>query len=119
LKPKGFAGLFAGAPSVALATLGLTIFIQGTSYAATEAKSMIAGALAFFFYAALCVYLMAIRHIRAAPRRDIGLAGLGSGSGHIFLSVRGLLMLIKENLGALRKTKGSEYLVHFLCWEAR
>ena len=47
-------------------------------------------------------------------RSDIGLAGLGSGSGHIFLFVRGLLMLIKVNLGALRKTKGSEYLVRFM-----
>ncbi len=67
LKPKGFAGLFASAPSVALATLGLTIFSEGTSYAAIRAKSMIAGALAFCFYATLCVYLMAIMHIRPAP----------------------------------------------------
>jgi hypothetical protein len=84
LKPKGFAGLFAGAPSVALATLGLTIFIQGTSYAATEAKSMIAGALAFFFYAALCVYLMAIRHIRAAPAAISGLLAWAAGAAIFF-----------------------------------
>jgi hypothetical protein len=43
LKPKGFAGLFGAAPSVALATLGLTILGKGKIYAALEARSMIAG----------------------------------------------------------------------------
>ena len=33
-KPKSFAGLFGAAPSVALATLGLTIASQGKLYAA-------------------------------------------------------------------------------------
>jgi Protein of unknown function (DUF3147) len=51
LKPKSFAGLFGAAPSVALATLGLTVFANGKSYAATEARSMIVGAGAFILYA--------------------------------------------------------------------
>ncbi len=34
LKPKSFAGLFGAAPSVALATLGLTIAADGKLYAA-------------------------------------------------------------------------------------
>jgi len=50
-KPKSFAGLFGAAPSVALATLGLTVASDGPHYAATEARSMIAGAIAFFVYA--------------------------------------------------------------------
>jgi hypothetical protein len=66
LRPKGFAGLFAAAPSVALATLGLTVLTQGASYAALEARSMILGALALVIYAVGCVYLMARRHVRAA-----------------------------------------------------
>lgn len=53
-KPKSFAGLFGAAPSIALATLGLTIANEGKVYAATEANSMMAGALAFFVYAS-CV----------------------------------------------------------------
>ena len=53
LKPKSFAGLFGAAPSVALATLALTIVSDGPSYAAIEARSMIAGAAAFFVYASL------------------------------------------------------------------
>lgn len=48
--PKSFAGLFGAAPSVALATLGLTVLANGKSYAALEARSMIAGAAALFLY---------------------------------------------------------------------
>jgi hypothetical protein len=51
LKPKSFAGLFGAAPSVALATLLLTVHRQGASYAAIEARSMIEGAIAFCAYA--------------------------------------------------------------------
>jgi uncharacterized membrane protein (GlpM family) len=59
LKPKSFAGLFGAAPSVALATLILTIHSRGSDFAAAEARSMIFGAIAFFFYAcAVCRILM-------------------------------------------------------------
>lgn len=51
LNPKSFAGLFGAAPSVALATLSLTLASEGRSYAAVEAHSMIGGAIAFFVYA--------------------------------------------------------------------
>jgi uncharacterized membrane protein (GlpM family) len=51
LKPKSFAGLFGAAPSVALATLILTIHSRGLDFAAAEACSMIFGAIAFFVYA--------------------------------------------------------------------
>jgi hypothetical protein len=63
LKPKSFAGLFAAAPSIALATLGLTIHAHGKSYAATEARSMIAGAAAFCIYACVCSWLMMRRKV--------------------------------------------------------
>jgi uncharacterized membrane protein (GlpM family) len=58
LKPKSFAGLFGAAPSVALATLGLTVASEGASYAATEARSMMAGAIAFFAYASFVSWIM-------------------------------------------------------------
>ena len=58
LKPKSFAGLFGAAPSVALATLALTIATDGPSYAATESRSMIAGALAMFVYASVVLWVM-------------------------------------------------------------
>jgi hypothetical protein len=53
LRPKSFAGLFAAAPSVALATLTLTVMRKGPSYAAIEARSMIMGAVAFLLYACI------------------------------------------------------------------
>jgi hypothetical protein len=59
LKPKSFAGLFGAAPSVALATLGLTVVTEGASYASTEGRSMMAGSIAFFVYASFvsCVVM--------------------------------------------------------------
>jgi hypothetical protein len=65
LRPKGFAGLFSAAPSVALATLALTTLQEGSSYAALEARSMLLGAIAMAVYAAGCVYLLAQRHLKA------------------------------------------------------
>ena len=57
-RPKSFAGLFGAAPSVALATLALTIKDDGRVYAAIEAHSMLAGAAAFFVYAWLSMFLL-------------------------------------------------------------
>lgn len=49
--PKTFAGLFGAAPSIALATIGITVAGHGKAYAATEAHFMIFGAIAFACYA--------------------------------------------------------------------
>jgi len=57
-RPKSFAGLFGAAPSIALATLGLTISSHDASYAATEARSMTLGALAFLCYVAATTWLL-------------------------------------------------------------
>jgi len=67
LRPKGFAGLFAAAPSVALATLSLTAATRGASYAAVEARSMMAGAVALIAYSGCCLYFLAVRHTKARP----------------------------------------------------
>jgi uncharacterized protein DUF3147 len=64
-KPKSFAGLFGAAPSVALATLGLTVASDGRLYAATEARSMIAGAIAFFVYASCVSWILMRRRLSA------------------------------------------------------
>src|SRR5690242_9239661 len=68
--PKRFAGLFAAAPSVAIATLALTIAADGKSYTSIEARSMAAGAIAFFVYACSASRLM-IRHKMRARRATI------------------------------------------------
>ncbi len=54
LRPKGFAGLFGAAPSVALATLGIALLWHGAAYAATQGDAMMLGAVA------LCVYSIVV-----------------------------------------------------------
>lgn len=58
-KPKSFGGLFGAAPSVALATLGLTIAKEGTLFSAQESRSMVVGAIALFVYAKVVSRLLA------------------------------------------------------------
>ncbi len=65
LSPKSFSGLLGAAPSVALATLGLTLVKDGRAYAALECRSMIAGAVALLVYAAFACWLM-MRRRRSA-----------------------------------------------------
>jgi len=67
LKPKSFAGLFGAAPSVALASLGLTIARQGRVYAGMECRSMLLGAVALGIYSSLVTWLLMRR--RAGPLR--------------------------------------------------
>ena len=64
-KPKTFAGLFGAAPSVALASLGLIVVRQGKDVAATEARSMIIGAVALLIYAVAVSYFL-LRYKRSA-----------------------------------------------------
>lgn len=64
-KPKTFAGLFGAAPSVALATLALTISKHGKLYAAYEARSMIFGTAALFIYCCIVTWLLKRDRMRA------------------------------------------------------
>ena len=64
-KPKSFAGLFGAAPSVALATILLTVRKEGAHYVATEAHSMLAGAVAFFVYSSTVSWFMMHKDCKA------------------------------------------------------
>jgi hypothetical protein len=58
LRPKSVTGLFGAAPSIALATLALTVSQKGAPFAAEEARSMIFGSFALAGYSAtVCVLL--------------------------------------------------------------
>ena len=57
-RPKSFGGIFAAAPSVALATLGLAVAKHGGDYGALEGRSMILGAIALCVYAQLSSWLL-------------------------------------------------------------
>ncbi|MGC2637709.1 MAG: DUF3147 family protein [Acidobacteriaceae bacterium] len=65
LRPKSFAGLFGAAPSVALATVTLTIYKEGKVDTAEEAASMLLAALAFLVYAAAASYVLRRRKMSA------------------------------------------------------
>ena len=73
LKPKSVAGLMSAAPSVALATLSLTVWKRGATYAATEAQSMIFGAVAFLIYAYLVSILLMRLKWPVLPTTAVGL----------------------------------------------
>lgn len=75
LKPKSFAGIFGAAPSVALATLVLTIHTSGASYARVESRSMVAGAAAFVVYACAVMQTLSRGRIRVLPATAGLLAG--------------------------------------------
>jgi hypothetical protein len=59
LRPKRLAGIFGGAPSVALATLALTGYSSGSEIAALEARSMILSSLGFVLYVGIAARLLA------------------------------------------------------------
>src|SRR5882757_5972837 len=65
-EPKSFAGIFGAAPSIALATLALTIHSENATYAAIETRSMIAGAIAFLLYAWMASWSMLRHDVRAS-----------------------------------------------------
>jgi hypothetical protein len=83
LKPKSFAGLFGAAPSVALATLALTVMKNGKAYASVEARSMVLGAIAFM----ICAWLAGRSLIQ---RRTSVLATTSAAIGLWFVCAFGL-----------------------------
>ena len=73
-RPKSFAGLFAAAPSVALATLVLAGASRGAAYVAVEGRSMVVGAVAFFAYVTVVVLVLGKRIGRPGIVASVGLA---------------------------------------------
>lgn len=66
LRPKSFAGLFAAAPSVALATLGIAVYLHGAEYAAEQGWAMMAGAMALAIYGVVVCQLLMRARLRVA-----------------------------------------------------
>jgi uncharacterized membrane protein (GlpM family) len=72
MKPESLGGVFAAAPTIALATLALTLHKHGAGYVAVEARSMVAGGLAFFVYACAVSFVM----MRFRPKAVMAAVGL-------------------------------------------
>jgi uncharacterized membrane protein len=73
LRPKSFAGLFSAVPSVALATLGIAVHLQGAGYAALQSRTMIVGAIALAIYSVVVCQLLVRTRLRAMPATLISL----------------------------------------------
>ena len=58
VKPESLSGVFAATPTIALATLAVSMHKHGAGYVAVEARSMIAGAAAFFVYAGAVSFVL-------------------------------------------------------------
>ena len=65
IKPQSLGGATAAAPAVALATLWLTVRKQGPTYTALEARSMLAGAIAYLVYAVVVSHVQMRRRPKA------------------------------------------------------
>jgi uncharacterized membrane protein (GlpM family) len=63
-KPKSLGGIFAAAPTIALASISLTAYRNGSTYVSLETRSMIAGGIAFFVYACAVSFVL----MRYRPR---------------------------------------------------
>jgi cbb3-type cytochrome oxidase subunit 1 len=91
LEPKTFAGLFGAAPSVALATLILTISKDGREYASLEARSMILGAIAFFIYAVIVSRFLLRRKWPTLPVTSLSITIWFLGAFGLFFAMRRLV----------------------------
>jgi hypothetical protein len=70
LRPKSFAGLFGAAPSIALATILITLSQKGAPFVAAEARSMIVGAFALAAYSwTVCIVIKKSRSRPWPPLR--------------------------------------------------
>ncbi len=79
LRPTSLGGIFGAAPSVALATLGLTFFTKGNLISSIEGRSMMIGA------AALCVYSLINRYL--LPQRSTRALVVTSATGLAWFAV--------------------------------
>jgi len=74
VKPASFAGLFSAAPSVALATLGLTVAKEGSWFASVECKSMMAGAVALCLYSLATSRMLMLGRLSALASTSLSMA---------------------------------------------
>lgn len=99
-KPMTFSGLFGAAPSVALATLALTISRDGKDYASTECRSMTAGAAGLCLYSILVSQLLSKLRLSALQAHAFCAAPMVSGrfySVAILLTVEIISLVVRND----------------------
>jgi hypothetical protein len=83
LKPKMFAGLFSGAPSVATVSLLVTGLAMGASRDAKYALGMVAGAIGLVVYSVVAAFL--VKHLEAIVGSALAWAAWALGAGAAFM----------------------------------
>ena len=114
LRPKSFAGLFGAAPSIALATLLITLSQKGAPFVAMEGRSMIVGAFALAAYSwTVCVLLkkFLLSSWTATMAALVVWFAIALGVSAALVST---LMIVQFKPSALRQTRWYEYLVRFV-----
>jgi Protein of unknown function (DUF3147) len=110
LRPKSFAGLFGAAPSIAIATLLITVSQKGAPFAALEGRSMIVGAFALAAYSwVVCVLLK--KFLVDSDDRSSG--RLVRSRARCIRGPVSTLMIIQFKPSTLRQTRWYEYLIRF------
>ncbi len=85
VKPKAFSGLFASAPSVAVASLAITVIVDGAQRAHQASVGMVVGGLAMM---ACCVLAAtAIPRIRALWGSAVAWLGWGAVAAGLYWAV--------------------------------
>ena len=74
-RPRSFAGMFAAAPTIALATLGLALAKHGAEIVSIEGRSMVIGAVALSIHSLLTSHLLLRHNWSALPAALVPLAG--------------------------------------------
>jgi len=87
LKPKTFAGIFGAAPSIAMASLTITLLSQGPAKASEYASGMLLGAVAMIAYALTTTAFT--KRLGALPAAIANLAAWLAVAGGLFLGVWG------------------------------
>jgi len=85
LQPKKFAGLFAAAPAVAIASLGITAATKGVSAVQSNALGMACGAAGMVAYCLVTVFVL--RHVGAGKGSAATLLVWAAVAGLSFLLV--------------------------------
>jgi Protein of unknown function (DUF3147) len=115
LRPKSFAGLFGAAPSVALASLGLTFKQNGAQYVAIEARSMMLGATAFLVYVYLVGQVLKRGHAKAFDGVHTGHADMVCPQLYGPMAAPEVcVMQIRFDRRSLKETRAHEYAARFL-----
>lgn len=78
VKPESLGGVFAAAPTIALATIPLTLHKHGAAYTAQDARSMVGGAVAFFCYACVVSFVLMRKRPSALKAAGYSLAVWGA-----------------------------------------